>query len=286
MLGYLSNFQNIFEVMKNILVPFDFSHHSRNALEYAAQLAAKSGAKICVFHAYDRSEVLEGVKVATTVSAMEDTKKKLVKQFGLSEKQITGKVLQGEFIEEVLQFIDEKKFDMIVLGTRGASGLQELLVGSYTVNLMQEVRNIPMLVVPEKADFIPLRNILLCSDLHEIADDDALDLVKEMAVLFNADVRLAHVVKGGGDPTYDKVLEKRREMHIFEPEVDCTYKRILAKDILAGIKFYMDKKSDNDLVAMVYRSHSFIETIFGLNHTHEMAYHTTVPLLVLPEGKK
>ncbi|MCB0755279.1 MAG: universal stress protein [Flavobacteriales bacterium] len=273
--------------MKNILVPFDFSHHSRNALEYAAQLAAKSGAKLCVFHTYDRSEVLEGVKVATTVSAMEDTKAKLAKQFGLEAKKITGKVVQGEFIEEVLEFIEGKNFDMIVVGTRGASGLRELLVGSYTVNLMQEIKGIPMLVVPEKADFISLRNILLCSDLHEIADDDALDLVKELAILFNADVRLAHVEKGKGSlPTYENVLEQRREIHLFEPEVDCTYKRIVASDFLTGIKFYMDKKGDNDMVAMVYREHSFIETIFGLNHTHEMAYHTTVPLLVLPESNQ
>ena len=272
--------------MKNILVPFDFSHHSRNALDYAAQLAAKSNAKLCVFHAYDRSEVLEGVKVATTVSAMEDTQAKLSKQFGLSTENITGKVVQGEFIEEVLEFMEGKNFDLIVVGTRGASGLRELLVGSYTVNLMQEIRGIPMLVVPEKADFNALRNILLCSDLHEIADDDALDLVKELAMMFEANVRLAHVEKGNGNPTYEKVLEKRREMHIFEPEVDCTYKRIMAPDLLSGIKYYMDKKGDNDLVAMVYREHSFIETIFGMNHTHEMAYHTTVPLLVLPESRE
>lgn len=274
--------------MKNILVPFDFSHHSRNALEYAAQLAAKANSKLCIFHAYDRSEVLEGVKVATTVSAMEDVQKKLANQYEIPEKNITGKVVQGEFIEEVLEFIGKGKFDMIALGTRGASGLKELLVGSYTVNLMQEVRNIPMLVIPEKASFDKIRNILLCSDLHEIADDNALDLVKEMAILYNADVRLAHVEKKGGSkkPTYENVLERRREIHIFEPEVDCTYKRIVANDILSGIKYYMDKKEDNDMVAMVYREHSFIETIFGMNHTHEMAYHTTVPLLVLPEGKE
>ncbi len=271
--------------MNNILVPFDFSHNSRNALEYVGQLAKQTSATIHIFHAYDRSEVLEGVKVSTTVSAMKDTKVKMVKQFGLEAKNIESHVLQGEFIEEVLQFIKRRKFNLIVLGTRGASGLQELILGSYTVNLMQELRGIPMLVVPEKADFKPLRNILLCSDLHEIADDDALDLVKEIAMMFEADVRLAHVEKGTGKPSYEKVLETRREMHLFEPEVDCTYKRIIAKDILAGIKYYMDKKNDNDMVAMVYREHSFIETIFGMNHTHEMAYHTTVPLLVLPEGK-
>lgn len=241
--------------------------------------------RLHIFHAYDRSEVLEGVKVATTISAMEDTKAKMMTQFDLSEEQVESHVLQGEFIEEVIQFIESNDIDLIVIGTRGASGLRELVVGSNTVQLMQEVRVIPMLVVPEKADYHPIRNILLCSDLHEIADDDALDLVKDIAITYEANVRLAHVEKGSGNPTYEKVLEKRREMHIFEPEVDCTYKRIVAKDILEGVKYYMDKKGDNDMVAMVYRTHSFFETIFGMNHTHEMAYHSTVPLLVLPEGK-
>jgi nucleotide-binding universal stress UspA family protein len=271
--------------MKNILVPFDFSHNSRNALEYAAQLAKRCDGFLTVFHAYDRSEVLEGVKVATTVSAMNDTKDKLMKRFGLDAEKVKPVVAQGEFIEEVLEYIKAENVDMIAMGTRGSSGLRELLVGSYTVSLMQQVKGIPMLVIPEKAEFKQLRHILLCSDFREIADDNALDLVKDIAMLFEADVRLAHVEKGNGNPTYGEVLEKRREMYVFEPDVDCTYKRIIASDLLSGIKYYMDKKGDNDLVAMVYREHSFIETVFGLNHTHEMAYHTEVPLLVLPEGK-
>ncbi len=272
--------------MKNILVPFDFSHNSRNALEYAAQFARKVDAVLHIFHAYDRSEVLEGVKVATTVSAMKDTKAKMMKQFGLTDNAVKHHVLQGEFLEEVLQFIRSSNIDLILIGTGGSSGLRELLIGSRTVSLMQEVGDIPMLVVPEKASYGDLKNILLCSDLHEIADDDALDLVKEIALKYDANVRLAHVEKRGGvTPTYEEVLERRRETHVFEPEVDCTYKKIVASDILEGIRYYMDKKGDNDMVVMVYRTHSFFETIFGMNHTHEMAYHTDVPLLVLPEGK-
>jgi len=271
-------------MMKSILVPFDFSHHSRNALDYAAQLAAKANAELCIFHAYDRSEVLEGVKVATTISAMEDTQKKIAEQFGLGQDKVCGKVVQGEFIEEVLRLIEESSFDLIVLGTRGASGLRELIVGSYTVNLMQEVRGIPMLIIPESASYRDLRHIMLCSDLHEIANDNALDLVKELAMLYGADVRLVHVGKGAGRPTLEKVLEQSREIHLFEPEVKCSYRRVRASDFLSGIKHYMDKHPDNDMVVMVYREHSFIETIFGMNHTHEMAYHTTIPLLVLPEN--
>ena len=103
-----------------------------------------------IFHAYDRSEVLEGVKVATTISAMEDTRTKMIRQFDLTEDQVQSHVIQGEFIEEIIQFFESNKIDLIAIGTRGASGLRELLVGSNTVQLMQEVRGIPMLVVPEK----------------------------------------------------------------------------------------------------------------------------------------
>ena len=271
--------------MNNILVPFDFSHNSRKALDYAAQLAKKADSNLMIFHAYDRSEVLEGVKVATTVHAMKDTRSKTSKQFGLALDQIEEHVLQGEFVEEVHDFIETRKVDLLVVGTRGAGGLKELLVGSRTVSLMQEV-NIPILVIPEGAQYGPVRNILLCTDLHEIADDDALDLIKELAILYSAEVRLAHVEKQSGKTSYEEVLEKRREAHIFEPEVKCVYKRIVSSDILEGIKYYMDKKGDNDIVAMIYRRHSFIDLIFGTNHTHQMAYHTTVPLLVLPEGKE
>ena len=54
--------------------------------------------------------------------------------------------------------------------------------------------------------------------------------------------------------------------------------------ILDGIRFYIDMKGDNDLVVMINRRHSFIDSLFRVNHTHKMAYHTTLPLLVLPEA--
>ncbi|MFC2176348.1 universal stress protein [Bacteroidota bacterium] len=270
--------------MNNILVPFDFSHNSRKALEFGAQLAKKTDATLIIFHAYDRSEVLEGVKVATTIHAMEDTRAKISKQFGLALDRVEQQVLQGEFVEEVLEFVETRKVDLLVVGTRGAGGLKELFVGSRTVSLMQEIK-VPMLVIPEGAKYGLVRNILLCTDLHEIADDDALNLIKEIAIIYGSTIRLAHVEKRSGETSFEEILEKKREAHVFEPEVKCVYKRIVSPDVVEGIKYYMDQKGDNDMVAMIYRRHTFIDLILGTNHTHQMAYNTDVPLLVLPEVK-
>jgi len=66
--------------------------------------------------------------------------------------------------------------------------------------------------------------------------------------------------------------------------VEVTYKRIKGKTVLEGIRYYLALKDDNDLVVMINRKHGFIDSLFRVNHTHKMAYHTTLPLLVLPEG--
>jgi len=110
-------------------------------------------------------------------------------------------------------------------------------------------------------------------------------MVKELALLFGAAVRIAHVEVEDDELTFEEELERRREKSIFLPEVQVGYKRIVARSVLDGIRFYIDMKGDNDLVVMINRKHSFIDSLFRVNHTHKMAYHTKLPLLVLPEGR-
>jgi nucleotide-binding universal stress UspA family protein len=270
--------------MNSILVPFDFSHNSRNALRYAAELAKLAKARLTVLHAYDRAAILEGISPKGTQEGMEKERHHLVKHYGLPETVITMSTLEGEMVETVADFLKNNPVDLIVMGTRGASGLQEMLVGSRTVGLLQEIQ-VPLLIIPEQGILGKVRNILLCSDLHEVEDDNNLDLVKELATLFGANVRIAHVAEGNEVPTYEHELERSRELSIFRPEVEVAYKRIKAKNVLEGIRYYLDLKGDNDLLVMINRKRTFIENLFRVNHTHKMAYHTTLPLLVLPEGR-
>lgn len=270
--------------MNRILVPFDFSHNSRCALEYAAGLAKLAKAELIILHAYDRAAILEGMTLQGTHEGMSKEVHHLEKHFDLPRSVITASVAEGELSDVVFDFLKQHAVDMIVMGTRGASGIQEVLVGSRTVALLSEI-SLPMLIIPEAAEFGKLRNILLCSDLKEVEDDNNLDLVKELAILFGAGVRIAHVEAGDAVPTYEQELERRREKGIFSPEVEVTYKRIKGSSVLEGIRYYIALKGDNDMIVMINRKHGFLESLFSVNHTHKMAYHTTMPLLVLPEGQ-
>jgi nucleotide-binding universal stress UspA family protein len=270
--------------MNHILVPFDFSHNSRNALSYAAKLAKLAKADVTVLHAYDRAAVLEGMTTEGTEAGMQKELHHLQSHFGLPESVVFAKTIEGELVDVVSEFLSTNNVDLIVMGTRGASGLQEILVGSRTVELLQEIE-VPLLIVPEQASSKAISKILLCSDLKEVEDDNNLDLVKELALLFNAKVRIAHVHQHGEVSTYENQLERARELSVFRPEVDVAYLQIKGKTILDGIRYYLQHKGDIDLLVMINRKHSFINSLFQVNHTHKMAYHTHLPLLVLPEAR-
>jgi nucleotide-binding universal stress UspA family protein len=270
--------------MNRILVPFDFSHNSRCALEYAAGLAKLAKAELIVLHAYDRAAILEGMTMQGTREGMTKEVHHLQKHFDLPSTVIKASISEGELTDAVLDYVNHQEVDLIVMGTRGASGLQEVLVGSRTVALLSEI-SLPMLIIPEEAEFRMVRNILLCSDLKEVEDDNSLDIVKELAICFGAAVRIAHVEAGDEVPTFEHELERRREKGVFSPEVEVTYKRIKGSSVLEGIRYYLNLKDDIDLIVMINRKHGFLDSIFRVNHTHKMAYHTSLPLLVLPEAK-
>lgn len=270
--------------MNHILVPFDFSHNSRNALRYAAALAKLAQTQLTVLHAYDRAAVLEGISLQGTHEGIEKERHHIIQHLGLPDSTVTMSAVEGEMVESIVAFLKNNTVDLVVMGTRGATGLQEVLVGSRTVGLLQEI-TVPLLIIPEMGTLGKVRNILLCSDLREVEDDNNLDMVKELALLFGAPVRIAHVAESSEVPTYEHELERGRELGIFRPEVEVAYKRIKAKTVLEGIRYYLDLKGDNDLLVMINRKHTFIESLFRVNHTHKMAYHTTLPLLVLPEAR-
>ena len=266
--------------MKKIATTIDLSASSRVAFEHAIKIAKKTDSDLLIFHAYDTREIREGVKLESIRSALDHFVEVNSKEYGMDRSRMSVHVLEGDLEYEVKEFCDKENPELLVMGTDGATGLKKFLSGSNTVRVMDQVK-VPMLIVPTGFEFRESKNILLCSDLKEVENDDALDVLKFIAVSYGSSVRIAHVEEGGDHLHYEEVLEKNRETHVLEPEVPVKFKRIVSKDMKDGIRHYMDAKGDVDMIAMIYREHSLIESILQEDHTHQMAFDTNIPLLVL-----
>ncbi|MEY4582852.1 MAG: hypothetical protein RL701_7555, partial [Pseudomonadota bacterium] len=124
---------------KKILAPVDFSAQSKHALQTAADLARRYEAPITVLHVCDlqyfsvpESFLLYSPEqlpqlIAGLEKQLEPIKHELL---AANVLQVNTRVVQGTPFAEIVRVANEEKYDLIVMGTHGRSGLSHALLGS------------------------------------------------------------------------------------------------------------------------------------------------------------
>jgi nucleotide-binding universal stress UspA family protein len=165
--------------MKKILVPVDFSSNSRNALNVAAQIAQKTNAQLELLHVnlaaiYSApfSEYAsaggfvreDGQYDETATSELEKVKLELLSRPGFDKLNISIRVDDGYLHSSIRNVVTEDDVDLVVMGTKGASGVSEFLVGSNTEKVIRTAP-CPVLAVPEQVETFDPKMVLMPSTL-------------------------------------------------------------------------------------------------------------------------
>jgi nucleotide-binding universal stress UspA family protein len=273
--------------IKKILVPTDLSQNAENAMMYAFDLAKKSGAKVAVFYSFDRYHTQDGTYTEVFDLAMESADNALEKHVAdalakgsYSSVSYNLHTLPGNFLEGVKEIIDITDPDMLVMGTKGATGLKEVWVGSNTVSVMEKVK-MPVMVVPAEASFKEIGRILFMTDLKPIENDNALDILSNVAKISNAKVRIANVKAGGEHSNWEERLERSRIGFVLGSEVKHSFHKIENDNVLEGISKYVENKGDIDMIALITRKKNLFQKLFKTEHAKEMAFRSLLPLLIL-----
>jgi nucleotide-binding universal stress UspA family protein len=138
-------------VYKNIVVAIDGSSHSQAALEHAILLAEKFDAAVWLVHVFPRTSDLLGYdEYESLVAKRENEGQKILEkargQFQDSVVVVRTELLEGPEAEAILTVAETRQADLIVMGTRGFSSLQGLLLGSVSQKVIQHA-HCPVMVV-------------------------------------------------------------------------------------------------------------------------------------------
>jgi nucleotide-binding universal stress UspA family protein len=131
--------------VNRILVPLDFSENSPAVLEWAAHLAEEHGSQVVLLHAYHLPVEFQQVEGAYLpedfwASVKAETEQSLARYAeglrarGLSVETVAREGYPATVIEEEAR---RQQADLIVIGTRGLSGLKHLLLGSIAERVVQ-----------------------------------------------------------------------------------------------------------------------------------------------------
>ena len=177
--------------------------------------------------------------------------------------------------------ITKYEIDMVIMGTKGATGAEEFLFGTNTVYLINNLRTCPVLVVPEEYDFVEPKQIAFPTDFNRFYSDKEIEPLLRLADLYNAKIRIVHInVEESLDDLqqYNLIVLKsylQNHEHSFHWMPDYDKKATEIKDFVTEL--------DINILAMVNYKHGFIEKVLNEPVIKKIGYHPTVPFLVIPE---
>lgn len=284
--------------MKKILVPTDFSNNSLKAAVFAAEMAQKANATIYLVHIlnmesekvfqplplWDRYKELTIADRKEELEAFEDKISQLY-----PEVKIKAEVADHSPVGGIIKYSQKIQADIIVMGTKGTTGLHEVFMGSVAAGVIQK-SDIPVLVVPAASKAIQIDSILFATN-HFEENKAILDLITRLASLYGAIIRVAVFIDTDTASAAD-YMDSTRRLELYKTFLKNTYPRTSFKSTLVeGIHFensIEDYCIENgvDLVALIPYPKSFFEKMIHAPAAQRMVFHSAIPILTIPYDLK
>ncbi|SDL33097.1 Nucleotide-binding universal stress protein, UspA family [Salinimicrobium catena] len=280
--------------MKHVLLPTDFSENSYNAIKYALQLLSEEE---CTFHLlntytpilYDNEYLVYSATQPTLTEIYKNNSlrglnrilKRIKKNFP-NEKHEFKRISSFNMLsDEIKEQVKEKEIDLVVMGTKGATNADEILLGTHTVHAIKKTK-CPLLAIPAHFEYRPPKEILFPSD-YETDLPPLLEILQEIAARNASNIHILHVYFG---PSLSEEQEKRKKaLGEFFKDQGHHFYSIADKSVPQAI---YDFQEDNeiDLLVMINNKHSFFENLLFRPVVNEIGFHVKTPFLVIPSGKK
>ena len=141
--------------LKRILVPIDFSKHSKNALKYAVPFAKQFGAELLLVYVveptiYPADFTFGQVGIPNFENELRERGQheleRLVKEEVGKHVPANVVVCTGKPAFEIIKLAEEKKVDLIIIATHGHTGVEHMLFGGTTEKVVRRA-HCPVLIV-------------------------------------------------------------------------------------------------------------------------------------------
>ena len=275
--------------MKNILLPTDFSNNSWTAIVYALNLYSEEA---CTFYVLNSSEL----KVTSTLNMSNklvetmhkhdkeqllELKERMESSYPNSKHDIKVLISSQDLTGAINTEITRHDIDLVVMGTKGASGVKELLLGSNTEKIINKIEKCPVLVIPDNFNFIAPKNIVFPTDFTRFFTHKELRTIQEIANLWDSKIRVLYIAEKAGLSEKQKQNKEILKEHLNEKDSKFHWKLKsvkIANEITSFVEDY-----DVNLLTMVKYKHTYFERLMREPIIRKMGFHITIPFLVIPK---
>lgn len=277
--------------MKKILLPTDFSDNSFEANRYALLAFKNIECTFYLLHTYTpaiyQTEYLMGssgqielgnILKESSETRLEKLKSRLESEFKNSKHTIVVHSAFNTLLGEISEMVEAKNIELIVMGTKGATGAAEILFGTHTVHVIKKAK-CPVIVVPPKFEYEAPKEILFPTDYEVAYENDNINMLLTLSNEHKSRISVMHI-RTGYDLTNEQEKHKKQLNKILGSS--SIFHDVPGNGIIAAVNEFQTKTRIN-LLVMVQNKHTFLERLFIEPVIKKIGFHVTMPFMVLPQ---
>lgn len=281
--------------MKKIILTTDFSDNAYNAIKYAVQLFKDVEVTFYLINTYTPAiyqaeyvihspaqiglgDVYQENSLAQLVELME----KLEKEFKNPKHTFVPHSAFNGLVEEVLDMVAKENADLVIMGTQGATGAKEILLGTNTVHVIKRA-TCPMIAIPSEFEYEIPKEILFPTDFEVDYQKEQLQQLLDIAENHMSSIEVIHA--STGYELTENQLNNKQKLDSVLTKTAHLFHDLPSQGVIDAINNFQMKKRMNFLV-MIQNKHTFLERLFIEPVIKKIGFHVNIPFMVIPKNLK
>lgn len=276
--------------MKRILLPTDFSTNSVNAIHYATKLFKNDACEFYLLNVF-RLPYLESEEFMSQdiekLTIMEDQMhdasregmEKILNEITINEKHEFKTISDYNlFSLAVQQLVEEKEIELIVMGTKGATGAKEIFMGSNTGDIIMK-NTCHVIAVPENHQYRIPKEILFPTDFRISYELKDLSPLIDLAKARDATVRIVYF--SDKEALDDLQMKNKASLDNYLTAIKHYYYTLSNNDFEEGLNCFIQSRGDIDMIVIIAKHYSFFQRLLFKPKVRVLSFHTNIPLFVI-----
>lgn len=268
--------------MMNILLPTDFSENSRNAAAYALQFFKDTPCNFHLLHVIPApaDKLATGyMSMSPAVQENFDNLLNYLQSIRTNEHHHFSVCFRADYlIEAVRQKVQEKNIDLILMGTKGKSNNEGVVIGKNTSDVMMKVK-CPVLAISEHASFKEHKKILFPTDYKIHYGSNVLRTLLNLASLSKAHVKILEIFNNEYEPSLEQIENREHLQEAFSPRIPVL--QTYYSSVEQNPRKILISNRDIDMIVLAAKNLNLCQKFLKNNDNENIPFINQLPLLVL-----
>ncbi len=167
------------------------------------------------------------------------------------------------------------------MGITGKSALAQVFFGSNTLKMV-ETKSCPVLIVPNNAEVVDIKNAMLASDFKDSLNVTPSGPIKDFLKVFKPKLHIVNVDKDHYISLTESYEKEKKVLEDMFTEYNPEFYFMRLYDIDEALNLFAEEMNI-DLIIAIHKKHNFLDRLINGSRTKDLTYHSRMPILVMQE---